>query len=306
MDSPSVDSRMSYGMLYSSSTGNANTWSMVGNGPLFWQGIEEGATNAWFRGNQLEPEVIKLPDGSWVMYSQCEIVSGTPIDDPAHTPSLTNVWADRIQVLTSSDGVNWTRKTDRGAIINITTPLHTAFHHEEVIYVPWDKDAKPYWMYVSMFVDGISCGYVRIRSAQYDTFDFNDAEMTSGMLQIGNQIGYLKQAPGGPVFVRITFVEQNGRTVPALQYSRDGIIWNASQNTMQGSSDNLYNKNCYFLGLSTIDGTGEIEYLGNNQWSFLYGATTANSPVALSAADGYGIWKSEIGEGSATLTLNIN
>lgn len=33
------------------------------------------------------------------------------------------------------------------------------------------------------------------------------------------------------------------------------------------------------MGFSTINGTGEMIYEGNNTWSFLYAATTSNSPV---------------------------
>lgn len=292
-------------LLYASDTGSASSWKMVGNGPVFWQGQEEGVSNAWYSKNQLEPEVMKLPDGTWIMYSQCEIVDGTPIDDAAATPSENQIWADRIQLLTSTDGLTWTRKTDRGVVINVPNAQTTAFHHEEAMYVPWDKDGKCYWLYTAITLNGTQAGFIRIRSKNYDTFDYKDAEAVGGMSQLGNQLGYLKQAPGGPIFVRTTLMDDNGRVVPALQYSGDGLTWTAPQNPLKGSEDNLYNKNCYFVGFSTINGTGELPYLGNNQWSFLYAATTANSSVALSAEEGYGIWKSEIGGGKATLTLSV-
>lgn len=292
-------------LLYTSADGKANSWQMVGDGPLFWQGGEEGAENTFYSANQLEPEVIRLPDGTWVMYSQCEIVDGTPIDDEAHTPSQKGIWADRIQLLTSEDGVHWTRKTDRGVVINIPDAVVTALHHEEVLYVPWDKDGKSFWLYTWITVNGDQKGCVRIRSDKADTFDYNDRETVGGMAQLGNQLGYLEEAPGGPVFVRTTLMTVNDRVVPALQFSGDGLTWAAPEVALKGSEDDLYNKNCYFVGFSTIDGTGKIPYLGNNQWSFLYACTTANSPVADSAENGYGIWKSQIGGGSATLTLTV-
>ncbi len=292
-------------LLYASETGEGYTWKMVGDGPVFLQGKEEGKANEWYSNNQLEPEVMKLPDGTWIMYSQCEIEGGTPIDDADRTPSTDGIWADRIQVLTSKDGLTWTRKTDRGVIINIPDPTTTAFHHQEVIYVPWDKDGKPFWLYTATTYNGVQGGYIRIRSDKYDTFDYNAREATGGMSQLGNQIGYLKEAPTGPIFVRTTMLESNGRVVPALQYSGNGLTWMQPQTALKGSDNNEYNKNCYFVGFSTINGTGQIEYLGNNQWKFLYGSTTANSPVALSPDEGYGIWKSQIGGGSAILALSV-
>lgn len=292
-------------ILYASDTGKGYTWNMVGDGPVFWQGQEEGVPDKWYSKNQLEPEVMKLPDGTWVMYSQCEIEGGTPIDDVAGTPSQNGIWADRIQLLTSKDGITWTRKTDRGVITNIPDAQTTSFHHQEMLYVPWDKDGKCYWMYVALAYKGVNQGFIRIRSSSYDTFNFNDREAVGGMTQLGNQIGYLKEAPGGVIFVRTTMMDSNGRIVPALQYSGDGLTWNAPQTMLKGSENNEFNKNCYFVGLSTINGTGQIEYLGNNQWAFLYAATTANSPVALSENEGWGIWKSQIGGGSATLTLSV-
>ena len=52
------------------------------------------------------------------------------------------------------------------------------------------------------------------------------------------------------------------------------------------------------MGFSTINGTGETIYEGNNTWSFLYAATTSNSPVQPE------IWHSAIGGGNAQIILS--
>jgi hypothetical protein len=127
----------------------------------------------------------------------------------------------------------------------------------------------------------------------------------SGMSQIGNQIGYADEAPGGRVFVRITFTgAPSGRTVPTFQLSRDGLKWVTASSDGQGrpqlaaSTDEKDNKNVYFLGMSTIDGTGKMESLGKGRFRCLYGATTSNSPGQPE------IWHSEIGVGEAYITFN--
>jgi len=297
-------------LLYASETGEGYTWKMVGNGPVVWQGQEEGIKNQWYSYNVIEPEVLKV-NGTWYMYTQVEIEGGTPIDDAAKTPSKKNVWADRIMLLTSSDGVKWTRKTDRGVIVNIPAEQANViqFHHEEVMYVPFDPDGKCFWMYVCISENGTSKGYFRIRSSKPDTFDYETRESTGGMAQLGNQVGYLT---GGslehPIYVRTTHVAANGRRVPALQYSLDGLTWQ-TMSLLKGSEDMEYNKNCYFVGMSTINGTGQIKYIGkdangNDQWKIYYACTTANDPQAKTPAEGYGIWKSEIGGGTAIITIS--
>lgn len=283
-------------LQYRSSSGAANSWSMYGTVPQFWQGGEEGNGSKWFADNVLEPEVMRLPDGNWAMYTQVQIDPGKVIDDGNNSVAVAQ--ADRILLLTSNDGNVWYRKEDSSVITNITNPTTTSFHHQEVVYVPWDENGKCYWMYVAVNENDVYKGYYRIRSNRYDNFNFAARERVTGMIQLGNQIGYLKQAAGGPLFVRITFADSGGRLVPALQYSTNGLSWSGIVNYLAGSTDNNYNKNCYFMGFSTINGTGELVYAGNNTWSFLYAATTSNSPVQPE------IWNSAIGGGNAQIILS--
>lgn len=277
-------------MQYVSKSGAAGTWKMPHNRPEFWNGAEAGKTGLWYSNNCLEPEVIKVK-GKYYMYTQVEIDKDDPIDVPG-MKSVTG--SDRIQLFTSSNGSDWTRFADRGVVINIDEPESTFLHHQEVAYVPWDKDKRPFWLYVAVNRNRQFTGYCRIRSADPKTFDFKLREPGVGFSQLGNQLAYAKQAPGGPLFVRITFTADNGRQVPSLQFSRDGMSWFGGDEgpiKLDGSKDNANNKNCYFLGISTINGTGELEYVGKNTYRAIYGATTSNSP------GGAEIWTSEIGVG---------
>ena len=167
--------------------------------------------------------------------------------------------------------------------------------------MPWDKDRRPFWLYVGVNLDGVFTGYSRIRSADPRSFDWRLREKGAAFSQLGNQLAYARQAPGGPLFVRITFTgDASGRHVPSLQFSRDGMAWFSGDEgpvLLDGSKDNDKNRNCYFLGISTIDGTGEMEYLGNNTYRAIYGATTSNSP------GGGDIWYSEIGAGELIFTI---
>lgn len=281
-------------LLYQSASGNGGTWSAYGPQPLFNQGREDGVKNAWYSGNVLEPEPMLAADGKWIMYTQVSIDKGKAVD----TGEISQTGGDRIMLLTSPDGVNnWTRKTDRGVVVNIPDPATAFLHHEEVVYVPWDKEKRCYWLYFYYAQNNNDQGYYLIRSSDYTTFDFNRREKTDGFAQIGNQIGYMKEAPGSPLFTRITFTDDgSGRLVPALQFSDDGLYWELC-NTMQGSGDNNLNKNCYFLGISTLNGQGPIEYLGNNTWRAKYAATTCNSSEAPE------IFNSRIGVGTVIIHL---
>jgi len=261
-----------------------------------WEGPEGGA-GQWWQGNVGDPEVVGV-DAVWRMYVQVQIDAGQPIDIAGQVAQYSG---DRIMLLTSGTcSKPWTRKTDRGVITNVQYPTRTAFHHHEVIYVPWDTDGKPWWMYVAVNIDNTMQGYYRIKSNDPTTFDYNQKQV-AGLAQLGNQIGYLKQAAGGPLFIRITFSgDSTGRQVPSMQFSRDGLTWFWGDNgpvLLDGSKDNVNNKNCYFLGMSTLWGTGEIEYLGNQQWKMHYAATTCNTPVAPE------IYYAEIGAGDMTLTV---
>lgn len=283
-------------MQYVSSTGAADTWKMPRDRPEFWIGAEEGKKDVWYSGNCLEPEVVKIK-GKYYMYTQVEIGKGDPIDLPGQKSTA---WADRIQLFTSKDGAGWTRFAERSAVVNIEKPQTTSLHHQELLYVPWDKDKRPFWMYVAINDNGKFTGYSRIRSADPVAFDYSKREPGVGFAQLGNQCAYAKQAPGGPLFVRITFTSgDNDRTVPSLQFSRDGMQWfwgDEGPIKLDGSKDDK-NRNCYFLGISTIDGTGELEYLGNNRYRAIYAATTCATPVAPE------IFSSEIGVGELIFTI---
>jgi hypothetical protein len=277
--------------------GAASTWP-VADHPEFLQGQEEGTVGQWFSNNYLEPEVIKV-NGTYYMYTQVEIDPGSLIDIPGMVAD--GMGCDRIQLHTSSDGKSWSRwSMDRGVIINIDDPTHASMHHQEALYVPWDSDGRPFWMYVFRSGGGQDEHY-RLRSSDPTTFDWSQREGT-GFPQLGNQIGYAKEAPDDPLFVRITFDDDgSGRLVPCLHFSRDRLSWSWGDKgriLLDGSKDNADNKNCYFLGISTQDGTGLLDSLGSNQFHFLYGATTSNSAVQPE------IYKSQIGVGACRLTIN--
>ncbi|MDO8585776.1 MAG: hypothetical protein Q7T82_01940 [Armatimonadota bacterium] len=185
-----------------SKTGLGGTWRMPHNRPEFWKGSEEGHGDTWFANNYLEPEVVKVK-GKYYMYTEVEVDPGSPIDIPGKN-AVTG--CDRVQLHTSKDGSSWTRWSEkRGVVVEIDDPTHTFLHHQEVVYVPWDKDKKPFWLYMAVDVGGAPTGHWRIRSGDPTTFNWRRKERVEGLAQLGNQIGYAKQAPGGPLFVRITF-----------------------------------------------------------------------------------------------------
>ena len=279
-------------------------WSLDGkrwfrkiDGPVFLKGCEEGKPDAWYENNYLEPEVLKV-DGTYYMFWQVEIDPGSRTD----TGETAVKQCDRIGLSTSKDGITWTRKADRGVVINIADPTVTNLDHHEVIYVPDDPDRKPWWLYTFHFINGAPAGHVRMRASDPTTFDWSKREPVSGMSQIGNQIGYADEAPGGRVFVRITFTGDGDRTVPILQLSRDGLIWEGARTAdgplkLAGTGNEKDNKNVYFLGMSTIDGTGKLEHLGGGKFHALYGATTSGGPGQPH------IWLSEIGIGELTISF---
>jgi len=277
--------------------GAAGTWRMAHARPEFWLPAEEGRPDVWYAQNCLEPEVLKVK-GLYYMYCQVQGNSGKPLPGEEEPRNV-----DRIILFISKDGDNWERQSiKRGVVVNLDEPEKTQLHHQEVIYVPWDRDRRPWWMYVFAERPGMLLGYWRIRSADPTTFDWRLREKTAGMSQLGNQIAYARQAPGGPVFLRITFGEDaSGRHVPMLQLSRDGLGWVSSSAEgplfLQGSDDNADNPNCYFLGISTLDGTGELEYMGGGRFRAIYGATTSKTPVAPE------IFRSEVGVGVVEIAL---
>ncbi len=268
-------------LQYVSRTGEGGTWRRLHNRPEVWQGREEGYDRCWFSLHYLEPEVVKV-GGVYYMFTQTCVPPGWPLDLPGLTA---RTQADRIQLHTSRDAIHWTRVSWwPSVVVNVDRPAYTNLHHQEVIYVPWDPDGRPWWMYVAVGQDGRHRGHVLIRSRSPRWFNFRAREPVIGFSQFGNQVGYAQEAPGGPLFVRITFAgDSTGRAVPALQFSRDGRRWTWGRGgplLLDGSKDNQHNRNCYFLGISTVDGTGRLEYLGGGLWRAIYGATTCNRPVA--------------------------
>jgi hypothetical protein len=280
--------------VLSGSSPDGRTWYRRIDAPEFPKGDEIGFKD-WWTNNYLEPEVLKV-NGIYHMFWQAEIDPGQRLDGGGLAARQT----DRIGISVSLDGVLWQRKTNRGVVINIPDPTVTNLDHEEAVYVPDDKDGKPWWLYTFHFIDGKAAGHIRIRSSDPSTFDWNAREPVSGMSQIGNQIGYADEAPSGRMFFRITFTgNKEGRTVPTLQLSRDGLNWFGGDKPMLASTmNNKNNKNVYFLGLSTIDGTGKIERLKDGRFHALYGATTCNGPGQPD------IWFAEIGIGEVYFGFN--
>lgn len=291
-------------LQWTSPDGTPDSWSMWTNAPEFFQGQETGSPNQWFSGNTMDAEVSLAADGKWIMFVECEIEHGQLIDIPGLTAAAQN--AARLILLTSNDNKNWTMKTDRSPVINITQPTITMLHHPEAVYVPWDEDGKIYWLYFHVNVNDVQVATYRIRSNVYDTFDYNNRELVYGFAQLGNQIGYIEDAPGGPLFVRTSIVvhPQSGDFVPSLQFSRDGITWSFGDNSetllMEGSNE-PNNNNCYFVGMSTWLGRGGL-LPTTTGWEALYAPTTAKHPIVVENEPN-DIFRSEIGLGDFTIEI---
>jgi hypothetical protein len=197
-----------------SPAGQPGTWSNIeGSGvPLFLQ-------NDTFGANTMDPEMVFNPgDNTWYLYVQQQRSAG-----------------DRIRVLTSTNRMDWTPYLDRSVVVNM--PTNTLFfHHPEVIYVPWSL--KPFWLYVSIRVDGVEKGYKLLQSADPLTFDCTAQIDSGGERNFGGQRGYLQEAPGAPLFVRITSLGVGGKDVPILQFSTDGKSWTYSGNVVLAGSAN--------------------------------------------------------------------
>ena len=122
-------------------------------------------------------------------------------------------YGDMLGYASSTDGINFTRKTDSPIIVPSSGKEYTdfdieiGFNHEEVIYVPDDPDGKCFWLYTGHFIDDTWRGYVLIRSSDPTEFCWDERESINGMSQIGNQIGYISDFDGcgNRLFVRITF-----------------------------------------------------------------------------------------------------
>jgi hypothetical protein len=268
-------------------------WKRRIAGPMFFLGWEEGAEGWWIR-NTLEPEVVYV-DGVYHMLWQCTY--RTPGDN----------YGDMIGYSSSVDGINWERKIDEPVIFNVRNK-ETGFNHEELIYVCDDPDGKPWHLYVGCFLYGRFSGHVRIRSDVPYRFNWEERESVTGFSNIGNQIGYLYDDDGEKIYMRIThttFKDDDGeRTVPTFNFSRDGLVWYSNKELLLASVDitdpvTSRNKNVYFLGMSTINGTGEIERLEDGTYKLVYVATTSNSPTAME------IFLSEAGVGVMTFKIDL-
>jgi hypothetical protein len=94
-----------------------------------------------------------------------------------------------------------------------------------------------------------------------------------------------------------------------MQCSRDGINWYWGDSGVaplwEGSSDTNQNPNCWFAGISTLNGTGQlpsggVNTAGENIYPVSYCATTCIEPLGPPAGN---IYYSEIGVGTATITV---
>jgi len=264
-------------------------WIRRSDAPALLKGEEEGYIGTWWSKNYLEPEVIKLGN-LFYMYTQLMIDKEDLLDEPA---VIAEGPADRMQLCLSPCGEKWTRFTERSVVINVDKPAKVKLTHHEVLYVP--EDEQPFWFYVFWFEGGTPKGHVRMRSSDLFTFDWQKREHVSGMAQIGNQLAYGDTVDGKRVFFRITHsASEQGKRVPAMQVSGDGLKWSPPNALLAGCEEDL---GCFFLGLSTIDGTGRLDRREDGSFHALYGATTAKTPVAPE------IFWSEIGVGEVIIRI---
>lgn len=297
--------------VLSASSPDGVRWYRRLDAPEMYQGQELGQTG-WWTHNYLQPQVVRV-GGTYHMFWQAEINPGQVVD----TGQIATAPADRIGLATSSDGRHWQRQTDRGVVVGIEDPGSAKLGDEEVLYVPNDPDHLPWWLYVFYIRNGAARGYLRLRSADPTTFQWSAREPVTGFSQLGNGCAYVDGAPGGRLYLRITFAPtSNGRTAPALQFSRDGLLWGFGQPVapktttlplwetatvpallLATTANNRNNRNVYFLGLSSEDGTGRLLQAGAGVWRALYAATTSNGPTTPA------IWHSLIGVGEFTLRL---
>ena len=263
--------------------------------------VGDAFTEKWWYGNTMEPEVLFV-DGTYYMYYQ--------VENYTYSREGSLMGADRIGVATSTDGIHFERKTDSPAVIS--SDRYSCFTHQEVIYVPDDPDGKCFWMYVRYVHNNVHAKHVRIRSADPLCFNMDeDCTDVSGFNQIGNQIGYISDYDGlgNRLFVRITFIEHSEggdhtkrHTVPTLQFSVNGIHWTTSDLRLAGAdpdnADEWKRRNVYFIGFSTINGTGEIPKTADGTgYEFVWVACTCDTPVAP------GIFQSSEGVGKAVFTV---
>lgn len=267
------------------------------------EGPEYGLTH-WWTGNFMDPEVVRV-DGKWYLYTQVQVNTGDVLD--AETGLRAEAPADRTQLHTSEDGLEWERwSRRRGVVINEDEPTRTLKTHHEILYAPWDADDRPWWLYVNTFIDYVKGSrenksqFYRIRSDDPTTFDWQKRERVDNFQHLGNQTAWLWEEGGEaePLLLRIThrkFPEIDRHNL-ILQYSRDGLEWftlggEANPVQLDSSKDEQKNRSTIFPGISTIDGQGRIESLGNGWFRAIYAATTANGGGQPH------IWYSSIGNG---------
>ncbi len=287
--------------ICSATSSDGHEWLRRIGAPEMYQGKELGKTG-WWTNNYLQPQVVKV-DGVYYMFWQVEIQKGQTED----TGQTALYAGDRIGLSTSTDARTWTRMISRGVVINLPDPAATKLGDEEVLYVANDVDGRPWWLYLFYFTGGHPRGFVRLRSADPTTFDWNLAEHVTGLSQLGNGCAYADRQGKPRVYLRITFATApDKRTYPTLQVSADGLTWGFAprsaatsplQPILAGSTNDLYNRNVYFLGLSTIDGTGRLEPRGGNRFHAFYAAATSNTPTAPA------IFHAQIGLGELMMDL---
>jgi hypothetical protein len=297
-------------MIYDSKDGI--TFDRYIDGPAFYLGWEQGqegdltANELWWTGNTLEPEVV-YADGVYHMLIQTSGVTES------------GYYGDYIGYASSTDGIHFTRKIDSPVILPAPGKTFAqfkevygeefGFNHQELIYVPDDPDGKCFWLYTGHHRNDAWAGYYLLRSADPTCFYWSEREATDGFAQLGNQIGYISNydGQGNRLFFRITFHGyedgDGSRTVPTLFYSTDGRKFTetglnlaAVDVTDPGAVEN--NRNVYFLGFCTLNGTGEIPRNEDGSYKLTYLATTANEP------GGMPIFWAEAGLGVMNFTLD--
>ncbi len=296
-------------MAYTSKDGL--TWHRNLDAACFFLGNELGVagdykpgdvfTEKWWMGNTMEPEVLYV-DGTYYMYYQCE---NYRLDKNGDL-----MGADRIGVATSKDGIHFERKTDKPVIV--TSDEYACFTHEEVIYVPDDPDGKCFWMYVRYVHNNVTVKRIRIRTADPTCFNMDeDYTECTGLGHIGNSIGYINNydGHGNRLFVRINMStlafkgdSARERWVPTLQLSLDGIHWFDSGIEIASANldipEEANRHNICFMGISTINGTGEIAKTADGTgYEFFFIGCTTSSAVAP------GIFYSSEGLGKVTFTV---
>lgn len=288
-------------------------WHRNLDAPCLYTGYEDGVSGEWYSGNTMEPEVVYV-NGVFYMYFQTECYTYSEFGE--------YMGNDHIGVATSTDGIHFTRNTT--PVISTNDPYYS-FDHQEVIYVPDDPDGC-FWMYVWFSHNNVRRGCILLKSDDPTSFHLDtnygepgytsatiqlkNAQYVSNFNNLGNQTGYINDVSGGRLFVRISFKdvydEGNAHKMPSLQFSRDGIKWTELVDGLTLAStdvtdpNNAQRKDVYFLGMSTLNGTGEIRPNADGSYTIVYVGCTSNSAAAPA------IFYSSEGCGSVTFTLDVS